>query len=504
MIFQLLFAFLAFAISPPGLFVWGIGLLTFLGLPIIGRVLRLNGPKVLFLWLAMWVCGRAAIVISEHNDLLFKSMDYVDLGVERMSFGDDDKDFEDPATALHHWMGFPFAFADEASGVLFDPRHAAIGARKAEFDQRDIGALRASEQSWETFGVDEWVPGVFELHGDRHELVDLSNVRELIDGGERAEYPTRVEKLYKLSREPFTSAREQLKLFIPVIAFLLPLILFWQIGGDASAGGGGSVVSFNSGVAILLISGVSARQFGKALGLGVLVAGVLGILVAIAAFVSPFVAAFVVIMFALGFLVLPSLTFLGKAIGPLGGGLARYVYLKIGLLGYDRPVWEWTPRSYRLREFADLENPDEVKWYGLCGSLVGFTFAPGADSFGPDVMGTDEIRSSVDAEDGNALATDGGGSVIPDGYVAAPGILPDIYGGFVPESLDGSNLYLNVGVALGRMTDAATGEKSLKRLLQAKDKFGGGTFGVGDRAILYATLASLVVSTLMGVFLFVL
>jgi len=52
------------------------------------------------------------------------------------------------------------------------------------------------------------------------------------------------------------------------------------------------------------------------------------------------------------------------------------------------------------------------------------------------------------------------------------------------------------------MTDAAVGEKSLRRLLWAKEEYGDGSFGLSDKALLWATMGSLILGSAIGVFLF--
>jgi len=509
----LLLGFLGFLLSPMGMFAWGLGLVAFLGMPVIPAISgRFKRFANVHLWFALWSLQRAAIVVTEHGELLFKSMQFNDLGVERISFGGDTKDFEDPATALHHWMGFPFALADEVHGVLFDPRLAAIGGEKADYDKKGIGPVRASETDYNAYGIDQWIPGVFELSGD-YSLVNLSNIRNIIDGGERAEYPTRVEELYKLVRLPHTSRTGALRILIPVAAFIGTIVAFWQISKSSGGGGGADTVISGGGLALLFTAMTSEdikqrlREFVDAtdwwtVGAWVALVGpVVLVELAVLLLAGPVMFIIANLTFLMGFTFLPFVTMLGRASSTISGGLAKYVYLRLGLVGYDRPVLEWQPRGYQLQEARDLGVDDaEVNWFGLANNLIGFTYQPSEDTFGPDVMDTHDIKNVAE------LATDGGepDTSLPAGWVRAPKLKRDVYGAYVPRrsNLDDDNIYLDSHIALGRMTDAAVGEKSLRRLLWAKEEYGDGSFGLSDKALLWATMGSLILGSAIGVFLF--
>jgi len=177
----IIFAILGLLFSPYGMFAVIGGLTIFLLLPIISAISGYKRPAHFIFWIAKQPIRRAAIVVSEHNEIFFKQMQFDSLGVEIITLDGEDKEFDDPDAALHRWMGIPFALADELHGILFDPRHAAIGQRKHEHDQQDTGTILATKEEWEDSGISKWKPGVFEMPTN-HELVDLSKVREMIDG----------------------------------------------------------------------------------------------------------------------------------------------------------------------------------------------------------------------------------------------------------------------------------------------------------------------------------
>lgn len=495
-IFTFVFSFL---LTPKGFLAMGVGLLLFLGTPFASRISGIKSFANLPLYLAMYSVKRGAIVVSEHGDLLFKSMSFDDLGVETMSFGSETKEFEDPATALHHWMDFPFALADEVHGILFDPRHAAIGKRKHDAEEQNQLFVRATDREWDAYGVYGWVKGVFEFP-DRHELVDLSMARAMVTGTERAEYPQRIEKMYELSREPYKSGTGITKFLMPVAALLVSFGGVWLVASKlGGGGGGGSTVGYGSlllGVGALgsARDSLSDVDWRAVVGIIAVVLPLPVIFLLLFVFVSPLLAIFAFVAMGMGYWFLPLMTPLLRMVG--AEKLGRF-YMLLGFLGYNKPVFEWTPRTYRLREASNLEDADEVKWYSLAGSFVGFTFTPDPDSWGGEVMDKSAIETRREA------ATDGGRPTtdIPAGHTRMPEMQRAVYAGYVPSKLKDGAYYLHSGISLSRFTDAAIGEKSLRRLLQAKEEHGG-TGGINDKWVLRSTLAMGVLGFLSGVGLF--
>jgi len=244
-----IFGVLGFLISPFGLMAILLGLLGFIGLPMISTVSNFKQPANLFLTLATFPIKRASIVVSEHNDALFRTMTFSGLGVEIIKIEDEEKAFEDPDNALHYFLGIPFALADEEHGVLFDPRHAAAGKRKKDLEKKNEGSYLATQDEYEQYGVAKWMPGVFELP-KKHELVDLSAVQELVDGGERSEWAKRVEELYKNSRDPFADGTPVTKYLYPMIAFAITFGGIWfmvsQFGLPTGSSGPTETVGYGS------------------------------------------------------------------------------------------------------------------------------------------------------------------------------------------------------------------------------------------------------------------
>lgn len=495
----LLLAILGFLFSMWGLMCILIGLLLFILLPLISTVSRFKGPARFFLRLATFPIKRGAIVISEHNDALWKTMRFSGLGVELITIDDEEKAFEDPDNALHHFLGIPFSFANEEHGVLFDPRHAALGMRKRTLDKRDKGEYLATEEEWDAFGVAKWKPGVFEMPSV-HELVDLSAVKALVDGGERSEYAKRVEELYKHSRDPFSSGTPPLKVLYPVIAFAMTFGGIWFMAGQIGMPSGPSgTVSY--GVLALLVSTTSLPNvdWRYLIALFLFIAIPVGVVLFL--FLTFGLLLTIAILFAMfiGFLFFPILTFIGKGSKIIGGGLSK-LYFKLGFFGYRQPVITWTPTKYVVKEYDQLETTEEVTWYTLFGHTIGVTYDPGPESWGPEPV----THSNLEAQQ---VEADGGGRVktnLPADVVRSSQIQRDDYGSFIPKRLRDDRYYIRSGIALERFKNSADGMKALKKLLEAKEVHGSADGGLDDGQVMKASIVSGALGAILGIAIFIL
>jgi hypothetical protein len=505
----------------------------FLMLPTISMISRFKGFAGFFLKLAAFPLSRAAVVVSEHNDAMFKQMEFQNIGLEEITIDGDNKLFEDPDNSLHHWLGIPFALADEEHGVLFDPRHAAAGAKKKLIDDRGDGEYLATTEEWEEYGISKWKPAVFEFP-KKHVVANLSMVQELVDGGERSEYAERVEELYKHSRDPFGSGTSALTFLYPILGFAIPFGGIWFMASQFGVGGGGSggsSVSFGF-IALLLtpfginlvdrlkgllpgggsdgdgdggndgpglidrIVSVDWRRIGAwacLLGSPLLI---LSLLVVVLGVVQAI--AFVVVML-LGFAIMPLITILGKPSAAISGGLSK-LYFKLGMLGYRKPVLEWTQEKYRLRE-ADTMDIDEsdVTWYSLFGSLIGFSFEPDERSWGAEYQSHEMLEAEKPVTDGGAAIN----SNLP-GTVTQTNIKRGTYGGYLPKRLRDDHYYIHTGILLNRFSNSAIGEKSLRKLLEAKDEHGASNNGIADETIFKTTAIAGLFGALLGVGIFIL
>jgi len=535
------------------------GGLLFILLPIIGMLTGWRGPSKFMFALAKTPVRRLAFVVSESNDIVPKVMQYSPLGVEIITLDGEAKEFEDPAGRLHNWLGIRLALADEETGTLFDPRDAALGMAKRAYDERSEAQFLATDDEYARTGVQKWVPAAFTLP-DRHQIVDLSAASELVDGGERSEYPKRVKSLFEhamAALEDGKSMGELFRMALPVLSMVGTFGAIWLLAdqlGTTGGGAGGSVVSFGS--ALLAFgatrrlrlgdmfsgdaengadgdplgheagaeiatgneggssgpdSGGSPPEDGGADGpdwafLGKILGGVLAAVGVLAGFAGglflafgPIAAVIGLVAAVAGFLALPILAQTGRLSAGLGTSFMS-LFFKLGFMSYRRPVFVWTPARYEVREYDDLgETAGEPTWYGLFGATVGFTFEPGADNFGEAGIENDSLRQHTP----DALP-DGGSehSNVPTWFDKAPELGPDGAGGVIPSSLDGYGVLTDI--ALGWWRNSADGSKSMQRLLQAKEEFGGDGHSIPDKTLMYLTFAGALVGGVPGVVLFVL
>lgn len=502
-ILQLLISFLRFFGSPIGMMSFLIGVLIFFILPIIPKLAGDFYRLARFhLWLAAGMLGRCAIVVSEHGDLLLKQMSFDDKGVEVMKFDGVKKQFEDPDNAVHNWMGVKFALADELHGVLFDPRHAALGMRRREYREKGELSFRSTDDEWEEFGVEQWRPGVFQMP-EKHELVDPAAVREIVDGGERAEHPEATDEIYRKSRLPFMSGASTMRLILLIVALLAPFAMMWllatQTSGAAGGGGGPTIVgSLALAPLAALLSDTDWIQVAK----GLLIASVLPLIFgALFVLVSPLFAILVFVVMGMGFWLVPIITFVYRLSPVGGGGLARLLF-RLGFLPYDYPVFKWTRKGYRVHEFENLEHEDAdaLNWYSLHGAIVGFTYPPSEDAWGPEVLDEDRIEAR------RGLKTDGGEDIVrtnlPAEYDRAPSWRrSDVYAAYLPKTLKRSYYYLDSGISRRRFADSAVGEKSLHQLTESKKEHGEND-GLSDRKLMWGVIGLGLLSFMMGAWVF--
>ena len=495
------FAILGFVWSIFGLFAALLGMVTFLLLPIIPKITgRAKFLARFYLWLMARVLKRGAFVVSAHGDVLLKKMRFDDRGVETMSFDDQTKAFEDPDEARHYFYGIPFALADEVHGILFDPRHAAAGQRKADHERDDQMQVYATETEANQYNVQAWVRGVFEFSRDAYEFVDLQAMRNLVTGIERAEHPETVETFREFAEEPYKTGTAATRILIIIAAIVVPFvalgIMARQLGGGAAP-----TDSISFGLLALLISTASidprnltAKDIAGLLISAILLVAVIGVIAAIALLAGLTAAIGVIVAFMAGFVLT---TLLVMAIGKAAGGVARLL-LKLGFMGYDRPVFVWTPSRYELVEFDNLkETANDPVWYNVGGATLGFTWEPGPESMASAAMAAKDVEARAD------ITADGAGSTnLPVGYARYPEMQRAGYlGGFVPKSIDADKFPASTGVLFSAFTHAAIGIKSHRYLVRAKEKYGG-VGGIQDKHFVYATSGLGLFSFIAGVVVF--
>jgi hypothetical protein len=427
------------------------------------------------------------------------------LGLHTVSIDGQTKTVEDPDQALHHWLGIRFGLINEEHGVMFDPRHAAMGQRKKEYDDNGEGEFVATEEEWSELDVSMWKPGVFEFPY-AHELVDLSKVKHIIDGGERSEFAERVETLYEHSRDPFNEGSSATKFLYPIIAFAAIFGGIWFMSSQFGApSGSGSTVGY--GFLFLLFSlsgldGLKAIDWRRVLAYIALFALPVLPVVGLFLFAGLVTTIAVLVAFTIGFLVMPFFTLLGQASSIIGGALSK-LYMKLGLLGYRKPVLKWTPRKYELVEYDSLETTENVEWYSLFGNLVGVTFEPDESSWGAEVENRAELEAQIPVTDGGkdkSLKSN-----LPAKYVRSEeiGKNTDMYGGFIPKRIRDNQYYVNTQIALNRFAGTANGDKSLRKLLEAKETHGSSNSGLDENMVFKTTAISGLFAAILGLGIFI-
>lgn len=508
--------FLSFLLSMWGVMTLMLGFVAFFLFPIIGLATPFKGFSRVFLKLAALPLKRAAVVVSEQNDVTFKQMQFTNLGLEKIKLDGDEKLSEDPDSSLHYWLGIPFGLVDEEHGVIFDPRHAALGMRKRAIDKRGEAEYLATDEEYEAYRIAKWVPGTFKMPSV-HEIVDLSAVQELIDGGERAEYPERGETFYKHSRDPFAEKASITKYLYPIIGFSVPFFGIWigvtQLGGVGvdDTVSFGALLAFVASLSGLVDDPKATLKKGKDWLIGLnwpkiiaaflllsIPAAILGL---IAWAVSVAIALAFAIVFGMGLSIVPLITVLASASIIIGGALSK-LFFKLGFMGFRKPVFVWTREKYVIEEYDQLSAAaqHETTWYDLFGAVVGFSYRPGEESWGPEYMAHAEIESRQPVTDGGH--NQGKESNLPKKFTQSYMSRDGYYGGYLPRRVSDRHYYLHSGIALSRFTGSATGNKTLRKLTEAKDEYGGADDGVEDGLVFKATLVSGLFGALLGTGIF--
>jgi hypothetical protein len=526
--------------TPVGIvFLFG-GLILFFGLPIVPRTLNIfHGLSRFHIRLGTRMLKRASVVISEQGDLLLKRMSPNDIGTEEMQFADETKEFEDPHQAKSHWMGIPFAFADEVHGVLFSLRDAALGRREKVAKENDELVIKATEQERDMYDVIGWQKAVYEFPTDVYELVNLNHIRHLMTGNERSEHPQRVKTYYRNSRIVYSDGPSTVRVILLLAALIGPFVatfFIWQNVGRGGAGGSSVIGMLFLGLIGNPLSAIKSRLSGggsgggrdwrgmiktlarkvkHAIKVGVVVVPLPALFVAIGYYVAPTYAFILAVIMAIGFLFIPLLVEVLKISDGLTHALSHRL-LKMGLAAYRSPVWEETPSGYRLREYSQLDKVDQehVAWHSLLGRACGFTFTPGRESWGTEVVDTTELKGTMLADgSGDPLAPpntatgshkSAAKTNIPSGYSIIPEKQRAVYGSMVPASIKRDKYYLWAGVALGRFRNVATGRKTFKRLEKSKEEFGEDA-GLSEKSLIIAmsVLGSLSLVSGIVVFFFI-
>mgnify|MGYP000624306671 CR=1 FL=1 len=188
------------------------------------------------------------------------------------------------------------------------------------------------------------------------------------------------------------------------------------------------------------------------------------------------------------------------ALGLLASETIAVILWRVGLMPLAHPTLLWSPNGYELVDAAADDSPidpqDVDDYYRIANHRVGVAYSlRDVDDQDWEAIERDQRLESVQLPNGPD-------SAVPEGYMPTEHFGNGPYGGFVPKRLKRSRRYLNAQILLGEGQGSAEGDKSIRRLTEAKDEFGGHRLGLSDMQLLLATLGAGLVSMAAGYFVF--
>lgn len=500
MIGAILIALLKLLTSPLGWTMFLVGLLLPFGVIMAANAIGWAWPREFTLGLSQTSLYRSAIVVTKQGELLLKSVSLNDDGTAEIRVDNSKQTYSDPDGAMAWLKGVPFALADEASGTFFDPRHAWVGEQIRQAELESELEAPATEQEGENYGVRHWYRGVFELP-QRVTSVDPSAMRNILTGGETANDGRWARTYYKNSRQHKRADSSLLRMMIPVIAFLAPVLTLFVIrnylADSGGGGGGGTVVSFGT---LIPIGAESLRQadwktigkwfaivcgvvFGTlSLGLGLMIDPFTTILIA-----GPLTTALAI------FVLTPFVASVSGLTGPSIGAL----YWRIALMGQQDldVIWrrgQWETASGEIERPAAFEGR-------IFGTNVAIGFDP-EEAFEESIDGRRVAASTEDIDQTGQIP-----SRIPVGYHRSKRYRREQHGqigAFVPANIDIDADYLRVGPALNRLAGGMDGEATAAKWQQAKEDLGENAWMADDMTILKMSMLTMLAGAVMGSVLF--
>ena len=531
--------------------IWGIffvlvGLLTPILLPLIPATIGYGHILARFhLWLAAKLHGRMLWIVDEHDRLVLKRMKYdAETENEVVKLDGERREFEDPDLSISHWMGVDMALGDGKQGVIFDPRHAALGARKLDAREQDEAAVPADPTTAKSHNIAYWYKGVVSFDRDKFELPRLSYVRQMFGGCERSIHPKIVKEFYRKSREPYKEDGSMLRLLIPIAALLIPFLSLWLIGdwmgsGESASGSGGGAGGGDSGengtdvdLGWLLLLTLPALPWRRWLASAwAIIKPILAVSIGLGSIIALYWAGFTyagigptigaTIAFVGGLAIFGLILLIAAASKIVGGGVSSLLF-QLAFMAYHRPVFVWTPEEYKLvdwrRVSSDQRSDYPPAWYRQYGRLMGFTFEPNPRCWSENIPNSD-LKILAGTELDKDLARDGGSDIavdirdenIPAGYTGTDALRRAVdlqsgvsYSGYIPTEPSDEKYYVKFGVAMERLREAATGEKSLRGLLAAKEEYGGADSKASETYWLAATVGLALISFVAGIGIWIL
>lgn len=460
-----------------------------------------------FVAIGLVAAHKPVLTVNTSSELTLKRRSYdEELDGETVTFGglmsSITRRLQDPRNRLHRFFGVRFAFVEEWSGLVFDPRDADAGHEAMQHQEAGTLHVRGEPRDGR---LPQYIRGVFDTPaGPRG--VNLGSVVHLIGGSADSQAVTWLQEMYKTSQEPRTESLSTWQLLAPVLA-LLGVLLFGAFmgGGGGGGGGGSSLPAMPVGGSLFILAApagalatLAAYRTQIVVGIGTLLATlfVLGL-------VSVFplgVAIPAILSLVAGVLFLPTIAwFLGKSLGALGLGLAT-LYFILGLkFAYDDPVIYLRENDeYDLVEWAEVEDEasSTPTWYRFAKTWIGVAYENTDDAWPGKgaVLSADKVESYADetAEDGD---------LVPPGTAVAPTMQSGGHTGFVPTKQRSSEVYLQTRHALAWFRDVGRGGLLLRALKQAKEDHFGGNEDLGKR-LQYMTIGFVVLGLFVDFLVF--
>lgn len=464
------------------LFVLGIGLhvvgALFLMALVDDATARSIGRKFIAIFLT--ALHRPLLTVNMSNNLTLKRWSYDEqLDEKTVSFGglfdSVTRVLRDPRDRLHRFYGVKFGFADEYSGLVFDPRDADAGKRT--YEHMEAGSLRYFTDAMNSSLPTAFIRAVYELpRGMRG--VELRRVWHLIGGSGNSQYTEWLDKMYAEGQEPRSDSLGFWQLMAPVAAFIgVMAVGAFVADATSSGGGGGSAPTVNIGLLFLLAIPDWKRPSWRPIYRTYLVvaAGALGGAALLWLAVSTVPVGILLpslVAFTLGLVIVPFVAyFLGRSLGGLGLALGK-LYAIVGLYPFRDPVINLgADDRYTVEEWAEIDEGPDPQWYRFAKTWLGVTY----DNDGPDVWPGREAAIEADrlgeyVEDD----VDDAPEVLPPG--TAPAMSRAGHRGYAPKTgrLDDDAVYLKSGHALSWFREVGRGRLLMRALKNAKeDHFGG-------------------------------
>jgi len=402
----------------------------------------------------------------------------------------------DPQNRIHHWAGVPFTIIEERFGIAIDPRDVTLGA---QLDRHQTNGTYTQTKRLNE-NRKEAVLGVFTLPANGVG-VNLTDVWSLIGGSFDSQLVRKIHEYYQKSQAPKAETSALRQLLVPVGTFIAVILLGLFAAGQMAGGGGtppksGTNSSIKIGATLLLAATTRLNRRDAAvtlIGLAVAASATIGLITVFGVPVPLLgttlpLGAWGLIAFATGLPAIPFIaSWFGRSLGPIGVLLGTLFHV-IGLLGYTRPVLALTgPRTYRVVEYSDHDWSVEPSFYRYAMTRLGVGFLNSDQVWHPDVlMHPEELRTI------NDTATDGT-KVSPPGYRDTDAIAQGAITGYIPSDIDDDALYVRTDFTTGWFSEAGQNRRLMQAALEsAKEKYGGGIKPVGDKYILTATLAAMV------------